>query len=296
MELHTFPPLIGISGGLIPTNAWSPSIVGHRRSYVEAVLQAGGLPVILPPLTDLRALRALYERLDGVVLAGGDDIDPIHYGEKPHPRLGAVSPERDAAEIQLARWAFADDLPLLGICRGAQMINVARGGTLWQDLPSALPTSLDHYASAALQRWDVMDHPITLNADSRLAGMLGTTAIGLNSLHHQAVKQLGAGLRAVGSAPDDVIEAIEADDAAFVVGIQGHPETLWQTAEPRWSRLFAAFTAAAGQRALGHRQPRPDAAPPGRIAYAAARSSALVSATDPPYPTRGAHIRPQTPP
>lgn len=225
MDTYSFQPLIGISGGLVRTNEWSPPVVGHRQSYVEAVLQAGGLPVVLPPLTDPRALRGLYERLDGVLLAGGDDIDPVRYGEAPHPRLGAVSPERDTAELLLARWAFADGKPLLGICHGLQVINVARGGTLWQDLPS--------------------DHPVALAEGSRLAGLLGTTAVGLNSLHHQAVKRLGAGLRAVGYAPDSVVEAIEGEGQTFVMGVQGHPETLWQAAEPRWRKLFAALVAAA---------------------------------------------------
>jgi putative glutamine amidotransferase len=245
MDTYNFQPLVGISGGLIRTNEWSPPVVGHRQSYVEAVLQAGGLPVVLPPLTDLRALRTLYERLDGVLLSGGDDIDPVRYGEAPHPRLGAVSPERDTAELLLARWAIADGTPLLGICRGLQVINVARGGTLWQDLPSDHPEGLDHYASATLRRWDAIDHPVALAEGSRLAGLLGTTAIGLSSLHHQAVKRLGAGLRAVGYAPDGVVEAIEGDGEAFVVGVQGHPETLWQATEPRWRWLFAAFVAAA---------------------------------------------------
>jgi putative glutamine amidotransferase len=245
METYTFQPLIGISGGLVRTNEWSPPVVGHRQSYVDAVLQAGGLPVLLPPLTNPRALRALYERLDGVLLAGGDDIDPARYGEAPHPRLGAVSPERDTAELQLARWAFADGKPLLGICRGLQVLNVARGGTLWQDLPSEHPEGLDHYTSATLRRWDMVDHAVELDAGSRLAALLGTTAIGLNSLHHQAVKRLGAGLRAVGYAPDGVVEAIEGGGAAFVVGVQGHPETLWQATEPRWRRLFGGLIAAA---------------------------------------------------
>jgi len=224
-------------------------VVGHRQSYVEAVLQAGGLPVLLPPLTDPRALRGLYERLDGLLLAGGDDIDPIRYGKTPHPRLGAVSPERDTAELQLTRWAFADSKPLLGICCGLQVLNVARGGTLWQDLPSEHPEGLDHYASATLRRWDTIDHPVTLAEGSRLAGLLSTTTIGLNSLHHQAVKRLGSGLRAVGYAPDGVVEAIEGEGEAFVVGVQGHPETLWQVAEPRWRRLFATLVAAARQTA-----------------------------------------------
>lgn len=244
MDAFANPPLIGISGALVQTNAWSPPVVGHRQGYVEAVLQAGGLPVLLPPLTDPRALRALYERLDGVLLAGGDDIDPSRYGETPHPKLGPVSPERDTAELQLARWAFADGKPLLGICRGMQVINVARGGTLWQDLPSDHPEGLDHYASATRRRWEAIVHPVKLAEDARLTRLLGATTIGFNSLHHQAVKRLGAGLRVVGRAPDGVVEAIEGDGEAFVAGVQGHPETLWQVTEPRWRRLFAAFVVA----------------------------------------------------
>jgi putative glutamine amidotransferase len=133
----------------------------------------------------------------------------------------------------------------LGICRGLQVLNVAQGGTLWQDLPSQRPGALNHYASAELRRWDAVDLPIALNPDSQLTRLLGTSAINLNSLHHQAAREIGAGLHAVGHAPDGVVEAIEGAGEASVVGVQGHPETLWQQFEPRWSRLFAAFVAAA---------------------------------------------------
>ncbi len=237
-------PLIGISGGLVSNNDWSPPIVGHRRGYVDAVTQAGGIPVILPPLTDLSALHALYERLDGVLLAGGDDVDPAYYGEAPHPLLGRVTPERDTAELQLARWAVTDGKPVLGICHGMQVLNVALGGSLWQDIQVQLPGTLDHLVSAKHHRWDALDHTLKLTPDSQLAQLLGTTEIGLNSLHHQAVKEIGAGLRVVGRAPDGVIEAVEGIGAAFVNGVQGHPEQLWQAVEPRWRALFGAFVAA----------------------------------------------------
>ncbi len=174
-------------------NEWSAPLVGHRRGYVEAIIAAGGLPVILPPTGDERVLRALFERIDGLLLAGGEDIAPTLYHEDAHPQLGTVVPERDDAELPLARWAVAEGKPVLGVCRGIQVLNVALGGTLWQDIPAQRPDSLDHEVSARLHRWDQFDHSIALEADSQLAALLGVTGLEVNSLHHQALEGRGAG-------------------------------------------------------------------------------------------------------
>lgn len=237
-------PLIGIGGRLVKDVAWCPPVVGHRQGYIDAILQAGGLPVVLPPLADEVTLRALFERMDGLLLAGGEDIAPAHYQESEHPLLGTIAEERDNAELPLARWAVAEGKPVLGVCRGIQVLNVALGGSLWQDIQSQIPGTMDHEVSVKMQRWDVLDHSLTLDPDSRLADLLDTTEIGVNSLHHQAVKDLGAGLRVVGRAPDGVIEAVEGTGDAFVIAVQCHPEQLWQPAKSRWRNLFRAFVEA----------------------------------------------------
>ncbi|WP_026369139.1 gamma-glutamyl-gamma-aminobutyrate hydrolase family protein [Kallotenue papyrolyticum] len=228
---------------------WSPPLVGVRRGYVDAVLAAGGLPWLLPPDLDETTLRACYQRADGILLTGGADLDPAHYNEARHPALGEVHPERDRVELPLARWAIADDVPLLAICRGMQVLNVALGGTLYQDLPSQYATSIDHQAGIHQRRWDGADHPISLDPQSRLAALLDTSELVVNSLHHQAVREVAPELRVVGHAPDGVIEAVEARHATFAIGVQCHPEQLWQTRDPRWQRVFAGLVQAAAARA-----------------------------------------------
>ncbi len=237
-------PLIGISGRLIKDTTWCPPIVGHRQGYVNAILDAGGVPVMLPPLTDTVALRTAFERMDGILLAGGEDVAPIIYQEERHPQLGSVSSERDTAELELARWAVEEGKPVLGICRGIQVLNVALGGSLWQDLVAQCQGVQDHQIGEKAQCWDTFDHLLQLSADSQLAKLLNTTELGVNSLHHQAVKHVGRGLRVVGRAPDGVVEAVEGTGDSFVVAVQCHPEQLWQAPDPRWCNVFRAFVQA----------------------------------------------------
>ncbi|HMQ33146.1 MAG TPA: gamma-glutamyl-gamma-aminobutyrate hydrolase family protein [Chloroflexaceae bacterium] len=236
-------PLIGISCGTFHDRAWCPPSFGHRQTYVDAILRAGGAPMLVPPVQDEVTLRAIYERLDGVLFAGGGDIEPEHYGAPPHEKLGLVDALRDGAELPMARWAVADRKPVLGICRGVQVLNVALGGTLYQDIPSEIATELRHNLSYEREDWTHMAHEITVAPDSRLARMLGVERLPINSLHHQAVRELGAGLRAVAWAPDGVVEALEGDGEAFLVGVQCHPEALQAQADPRWQGVFAAFVA-----------------------------------------------------
>lgn len=241
------PPIIGICGRSALDEPWCPPLVGARKGYIDAVIAAGGIPLVLPPVDDLRVLRGMFDALDGLVLTGGVDVAPEIYGEQPHPMLGAVQAERDAAEIPLTRWAVAEGMPVFGICRGIQVLNVALGGTLYQDLPSQWTNDIDHEASIKNECWDQFDHGLTLEHDSRLAGLLQTSALQVNSLHHQAVKDVGTGLRVVGQAPDGVIEAVESTNGHFVVAVQCHPEGLWQEADVRWRSVFRALVEAAGQ-------------------------------------------------
>ncbi len=234
-------PLIGISCGTFHDHAWCPPSFGHRQTYVDAVLRAGGAPLLLPPVQDEPTLHALYARLDGVLLAGGGDIEPKHYGAMPHEHLGMIDPLRDTAELPLARWAVAEGKPILGICRGIQVINVALGGTLYQDLPSQVASELQHNLSYERQDWTYPAHTIQIAPDSRLAQVMGLVDLPTNSLHHQAVCAVAPGLRAVAWAPDGVIEALEGVSSNFVLGVQGHPEALQGAADPRWQALFRAF-------------------------------------------------------
>ena len=238
-------PLIGISSKLTNDSTWSPPVVGVREGYVNAIIAAGGIPVLIPPHVDAEALRHIYSLVGGIVLSGGADIDPVLYGEAPHPKLGQIEPLRDAIELPLARWAVTDGKPLLAICRGIQVLNVALGGTLYQDIDSQYETSLDHDAGSTARSWTNRDHSIRMDPTSKLAEILGTSECCVNSLHHQALKDLAPGLQVVARAPDGIIEAVEGAGNAFVIGIQCHPEQLWQQADQRWRGLFRAFVAAA---------------------------------------------------
>jgi putative glutamine amidotransferase len=235
-------PIIGIPCMAVRAD-WYGLTSGNYQSYLRAIEAAGGVPALIHLSDDQEVLRAHYERCDGLLFAGGDDIDPPCYGEGRHAHLGEVSPAQDRLELTLVAWARADALPLLGVCRGHQLLNVAFCGTLYQDIPSQLPAALDHRASDRERCWTLLAHQLTLAPDSWLAEMLDADTVPANTLHHQAVKELAPGLRVTGRAPDGVIEALEGTGGQFVVGVQCHPEELWERAEPRWARLFAGFVA-----------------------------------------------------
>jgi putative glutamine amidotransferase len=191
-------------------------------TYVRAVEDAGALPVVVPPLED-RDVRPLVERLDGLVLSGGPDLAPDAYGAKPHVELDSTEPQLDGFEYAMAREALSLGLPILGICRGAQTLNVARGGTLHQHLPDVVGGSIAHRQTVDGR---VPTHPVVIEPGSRLAAVLGTTRLSVNSFHHQAVDRLGSGLRACAWAPDGTIEAIEDPAQPCVFAVQWHAETL----------------------------------------------------------------------
>ena len=192
--------------------------------------------------------RAVIDKIDGVLLTGGGDVDPVFYGQERHSSTYDAEPGRDEFEIDLARRAMEADLPVLAICRGSQILNVAAGGTLVQDIPSAVNTDLTH--SLELPK-DCVAHDIHIVSDTRLHAALGgavnaSCACRVNSRHHQSVGTLGRSLVASAAAPDGVIEGIEAPEARFCVGVQWHPENFWRTGEFR--PLFDAFVAAARER------------------------------------------------
>jgi putative glutamine amidotransferase len=234
-------PLIGIPTGTYRDRDWCPPFFGHRRTYVDAIVDAGGAPVLLPLLEDETTLRALYERLDGLLLAGGHDVEPWRYGEEPEPLLGTVDPLRDAVEVRLVRWALEDHKPVLGICRGLQLINVALGGSLYQDIGAHIGDTVVHNDSYAHEDWAYMAHELQIKPESRLAAMLGATRLAINSLHHQSVKVIAAGLQPVAWAPDGVVEALEGTNGQFIVGVQCHPEALQGAVDPRWRGMFRGF-------------------------------------------------------
>jgi putative glutamine amidotransferase len=208
-------------------------------TYLQAVETAGGLPVVMPPL-ELGAVDPLLDRMSGVCLSGGPDLDPSAYEERRHPELGPVEPELDRFELELARRADERGLPILAVCRGAQALNVSRGGSLHQHLPDRPGVTIDHRQEAP---GGAVTHEVRISGDSLLARTMGVNEAQVNSFHHQAVKRLGTGLRAVAWSPDGVIEGIEAPARDFVLGVQWHAELL--TERPEHAALFAALVSAA---------------------------------------------------
>ena len=233
-------PIIAIPCMSVPAQ-WYGSTSGNYVSYLRAVEAAGGIPSLVHLSEDQEVLRAHYERCDGVLFAGGDDVDPARYGEARHPLLGETSPLQDAVELALAAWARADAKPVLGVCRGLQLLNVAWGGTLFQDIPSQCPDTLNHRASELNQQWTLLAHSIAIEPDSWLAGQLDADTTEVNTLHHQAIKDLAPGFRVTARARDGMIEAIERTSDQFVAAVQCHPEELWEHASPRWQRFFEGF-------------------------------------------------------
>ncbi len=247
-------PLIGITAGTEIGGAWTRNGLPHEKDYIwrdysAGVAAAGGLPVIVPCVAggsgepdagDAVLVAETIARLDGLLLTGGRDVDPRYYGEAPHPRLGEIDPAKDALELAAVAAARARRLPILGICRGIQMLAVAFGGSLVQDLKSQVAAAIRHE-----QRLDKRkpSHEITVEPGSRLAAILGQAGpLWVNSYHHQAVRRLPDGFRVSAKAPDGVVEAMEATDPrhGFVVGVQWHPESLWRGDEPS-RRLFLAL-------------------------------------------------------
>ncbi|MBI4591276.1 MAG: gamma-glutamyl-gamma-aminobutyrate hydrolase family protein [Candidatus Rokubacteria bacterium] len=243
MKRVSRPPLIGVTTSI--TVGKSPERAYVNSAYVAAIQEAGGVPVPIPPQLDATALAEILARCDGFLLTGGGDMDPAAFNEPPHPTLSEVAPARDRLEIALVRRALESGKPLLAVCRGIQVLNVALGGSLFQDVATDPGTEIQHQQEREQKPRDEPTHPVKVVAGSRLAQLLGTTELRVNSMHHQAVKALGRGLVPVAFAPDMIIEGVELEDPErFVLGVQWHPEEL-VSRDQAAARLFRAFVEAA---------------------------------------------------
>lgn len=209
--------------------------------YFQALEHAGAVPVMLPLTDDEDVLRRAIDSLDGFLMTGGPDAAPAYYGEERKPACGEICPERDAMEMTLLRLLWETDKPVFGICRGLQMMNVQRGGTLYQDIPTEHPSDAEHRMQAP---YDRTVHLVTILPESPLYALFGADTAGVNSSHHQAIKTLAPGLRPMAIAPDGLTEAIYAPEKHFYWAVQWHPERLWEKDENS-RRLFAAFVDAA---------------------------------------------------
>jgi putative glutamine amidotransferase len=234
-------PLIGIPCHAIVRAETGRPIYANNRAYVHAVESAGGVPVLIPMLRDLDTLNTLLLRLDGLLLPGGVDLHPDHYGEEVHPLTEEADLELDTFEMTLASWALKEDLPVLGVCRGMQLINIVLGGSLYQDISDQYTGSIMH-SHRHLPR-NYLAHRITIEPGSRMEKMLGTREVMVNSLHHQAIKDPGRGVCITGRAEDGIPELLEVSGYRFVMAAQSHPEEIYRI-EPAFARLFSALVRA----------------------------------------------------
>jgi putative glutamine amidotransferase len=232
------------AGGKLKTRTKEERIVYLWDSYLKAIMDHGAVPVVLPVTRDMKIVRAMVKQLDGFLLAGGGfDVPPEYYGEKPKPYLGKIKPRRSFLERELLLLAAKRDKPVLGICGGMQIINVAFGGTLFQDILEERPGSRDHQQDAPRKR---PVHQVTISPGTKLYRIISGRKSGkplkirVNSTHHQAVKDLGEGIIVSAAAADGVIEAIESERHGFMVGVQWHPELLYPMFKEQ-SRLIRAF-------------------------------------------------------
>ena len=232
-------PTIGISTNFLTVD--KGKFTGMERiyvnkDYVDAILKAGGIPLLLPPVDDAEIIRHHVRLCDGFILSGGGDINPMLYHEMPHPNLEEFHTALDRSQMLLTKEILQADKPLLAICRGIQLLNVVQGGTLWQDTSAIDPPVMLH--SQYGPRGDAF-HTVDIKPDSILHSIFGSQ-LQVNSFHHQCLKKLGASLKIIATAPDGVIEAVEMSGHRFVAGIQWHPEMLL-TASEQMLPLFRTF-------------------------------------------------------
>ena len=230
-------PTIGITGELTLNQSGAP-VCRIGQAYIQAIRKAGGIPLLIPIGIDLNHLDDLLSLLDGILLSGGGDIDPRHFNGTLHPSLSGVSAERDELEFVLIEKTLTADLPMLAICRGIQVLNVALGGTLHTDLADQFPDALKHDWYPDHPR-DKLGHTVSLNRNSVLHEILSSDVVPVNSLHHQGTAELAEGLEAIAFAPDGLVEAVSVKDASFGLGVQWHPECLPD--DPGMQALFHAF-------------------------------------------------------
>lgn len=231
-------PIIGLTARNILHNTKddvSQTItIGINIDYTDSVMRSGGAPILLPRTNDKNIISAVMDKIDGLLLTGGGDVVSLNYGEQPHPKAVYQDPIRDEMELEAIKIAVKKGVPILGICRGIQILNVAFGGTLEQDIPSSVADAVLHYTRP---RDKYLAHTIEIEKNSLLAKVLGTTKTNVNSWHHQAVKDVGKGLKINSRALDGVIEGIEADDGKPILAVQCHPEDCNQE-YPIFKKLF----------------------------------------------------------
>ena len=229
-------PVIGITTNQSRNANGQPTIM-LMQSYVNVVIQAGGVPLLIPSLIAEDGWDAVFSRLDGILFSGGGDIGLEHSPGEPHPRIDDVDLERDAIELKLVQAAASDGKPFLGICRGCQVVNVALGGTLYTHIPDQLPDALDHSYPGNMRK--VLVHEVKIEEGTQFAQILGEPIVKVNSLHHQGLKDIAPSIRVAGHAPDGLVEAIELPGHPFGLAVQWHPE--WLTDQEGTRNLFRKF-------------------------------------------------------
>lgn len=232
-------PIIGIT--CKTTDWWTGAGNGLGVGYISAIEHAGGIPILLPLIQDDSCIAESFSLLDGLLLPGGPDVDPLLYAEEPQPVMGQLDVSKDRVEMSLIPRALELDLPILGVCRGIQILNVAAGGTLYQDVSMSSSNALKHRQEAP---GSYATHAISIQEGSRLLEILGQSEMRVNSFHHQAVKEPASGFVISAVTQDGIIEGIESPHHSFVIGVQFHAELMWQS-NSSVNNLFAAFIRAA---------------------------------------------------
>jgi putative glutamine amidotransferase len=236
-------PVIGIttSEGTNPDGL--PAIL-LLQAYANAILQAGGVPALIPSMLAEKGWDILYDRLDGVMFSGGGDIAPEYFNGQDHPRIAGIEPLRDSIEMSLLRVVVNDGKPFLGICRGIQTVNVGLGGTLYEHLGEQFPREIDHTYPTTMRT--TLVHQVKIEEGTQIADVVGEPILKVNSLHHQGLRDIAPGLRVTGYAPDGLVEAVELPGHPFGIAVQWHPE--WLTDQQPTRNLFKAFVEAAGSK------------------------------------------------
>jgi putative glutamine amidotransferase len=236
-------PLVGVTASRIHNSKGFPTMM-VMEAYTRAVAEAGAIPLIIPLGISSESLQTIVDRLDGILFTGGGDVRPQVYGSQDHPLVSEIDDDRDRVELDLFRLLNSTGKPFLGICRGIQLINIALGGTIYEDIldqhPGALKHDCSHYAR------NYLAHPVEITEDSQLRRILGTSQVEVNSLHHQGLRQLAPGAKATAWSPDGIVEAIEVPGYSFGLAVQWHPE--WLQEHPSMRDLFRTFVQAADRR------------------------------------------------
>ena len=236
--MPAYRPVIGVT----PALNQEETRISLNRCFPEVLLEVGAMPLVLPITADPAVMAEMIERCDGFLFTGGGDIDPRLFGEQTRPCCGDITPDRDAFELPLARMLHdRPDKPVLGVCRGAQVLNVALGGTMMQDVATDFGAPVIAHSQKQLARYP--SHDVTIEPGTLLEKVLGASKAAVNSLHHQAVRQVAPGFVASAHAPDGVIEAVESTVHPFFLGLQWHPEIMWRTNEKALA-VFRSFVEA----------------------------------------------------